>query len=312
MDQTLWTEPQRALWSRIGAMNIDAPGELRDAVRGPSARGVSGARVALSFTRRLARENGWSPGFAQRVEPEYRRFLFLAMEAGHPVTPSEEVDQAWHLHLAYTRSYWEDLCVNVLPRALHHGPTKGGAAEDAKFHDWYARTIESYRRLFGDEPPADIWPAAPERFGDAAHYRRVNTRTHLVMPKRALGVAGAVLGGGALLAAMGGCGVVLAQGSVSTTGKGLLIFAGVVGLLLIIIVLAAVLRGAGAGGRRTDAHANSNSGGCSSGASFGGAGCGSSHSKGDAGTGAGGDSSGADSGSSGCGSSGCSGGGCGS
>ncbi|MEK6230809.1 MAG: hypothetical protein N2A42_03075 [Luteolibacter sp.] len=33
---------------------------------------------------------------------EYKRFVALAMLAGHPVTPSEEVDQAWHLHLVYT------------------------------------------------------------------------------------------------------------------------------------------------------------------------------------------------------------------
>lgn len=73
---------------------------------------------------------------------EYRRFAFLAIEAGHPVTPSEEVDQAWHL--TYTRSYWQRFCGETLKCELHHEPTQGGPAEGRKFHDWYSRTLESY------------------------------------------------------------------------------------------------------------------------------------------------------------------------
>jgi hypothetical protein len=61
----------------------------------------------LSFSKRLARDNGWSSGYAQRVIEEYKKFAFLAVAAGHPVTPSDQVDQVWHLHLTYTRSYWE-------------------------------------------------------------------------------------------------------------------------------------------------------------------------------------------------------------
>ena len=99
--------------------------------------------VDLSFTRRLARENGWSHAFAERAVREYLRFVWLAMRAGHPVTPSPAVDEVWHLHLCYTRSYWDELCGKVLGRPLHHQPTRGGAAEDAKFHDQYARTLAS-------------------------------------------------------------------------------------------------------------------------------------------------------------------------
>ena len=59
---------------------------------------------------RLASENGWSREYAVRVMQEYRRFAFLAVAAGHPVSPSDAVDQAWHLHLVYTRSYWDEFC----------------------------------------------------------------------------------------------------------------------------------------------------------------------------------------------------------
>ncbi len=58
----------------------------------------------LPFATRLARENGWSLAYARRAIEEYRRFVFLALVAGHPVTPSDQVDQVWHLHLTYTRS----------------------------------------------------------------------------------------------------------------------------------------------------------------------------------------------------------------
>jgi hypothetical protein len=141
--------------------------------------------AAFPFSARLARENGWSRGFARRVTGEYKRFVWLAMRAGHPVTPSEEVDEAWHLHLCYTRSYWDGMCREILGRPLHHGPTEGGAAEEAKFAGWYARTLESYRAHFGEEPPADIWPPAAVRFRPATA-RKVDAASHWILTKRAM------------------------------------------------------------------------------------------------------------------------------
>ena len=87
----------------------------------------------LSFVERLARENNCSIDFALSVVLEYKRFCILAMRSGHRVTPSEFVDQAWHLHLTYTRSYWERFCPEALGGPLHHEPTQGGQAEGEKF-----------------------------------------------------------------------------------------------------------------------------------------------------------------------------------
>jgi hypothetical protein len=75
------------LWNRLEAYELDEPG------------------AALPFTSRLAREQGWTHAEAARAIGEYKRFLFLAAVAGHPVSPSEPVDHVWHLHLLYTRSY---------------------------------------------------------------------------------------------------------------------------------------------------------------------------------------------------------------
>jgi hypothetical protein len=112
-----------ALWCALRDFAFDAPD------------------AELSFSLRLARDSSWPRSFARRVIEEYRRFLYLVQVAGHPCTPSEEVDQAWHLHLVYTRSYWDDLCDAVLGFPLHHGPTEGGAVEGARYHDQYARTF---------------------------------------------------------------------------------------------------------------------------------------------------------------------------
>jgi hypothetical protein len=137
----------------------------------------------LPFTARLAREQGWTHVFAGRVVTEYKRFVALAMLAGHPVTPSVEVDQAWHLHLVYTRSYWHGLCRDVLGRDLHHGPTAGGTEENAKFGKWYQQTVDSYLRFFGHAPPTDIWPSPKKRFANASALRWVDSSAFWLVPK---------------------------------------------------------------------------------------------------------------------------------
>ena len=142
-----------------------------------------GNGVALPFHERLARDNGWSIGFTARAISEYRRFVFLAMVAGHPVTPSDQVDQVWHLHLLYTKSYWDRLCGDVLERPLHHEPTTGGESESHKFASWYARTLESYRQIFQEQPPEDIWPDERIRFGEDLQFQRVNTHRAWVVAK---------------------------------------------------------------------------------------------------------------------------------
>lgn len=235
-----------------------------------------GAR--LPFSARLARDQGWDSGFARRVTGEYKRFLWLAMRAGHPVTPSREVDEAWHLHLCYTRSYWEDLCGKVLGKPLHHGPTEGGPAEDEKFSDWYGRTLESYRRHFGEEPPADIWPPAAKRFAPPVR-RMVDPAEHWILPKRRLRRAATLAAGLSLVPLLAGCTQLLGMVDLG----GFVCFAGLF-VFLVVMVKIAGKGGKGGGGS-----------GCGSGGGGISFGCGG--------------SSGCS--SSGCGSSGCGGGGCG-
>jgi len=125
----------------------------------------------LGFLAHLMRANGWSRPFALRAIEEYRKFVFLAMVADHQVTPSDQVDQVWHLHLLFSDAYWNDFCPRVLGRPLHHHPTRGGQAERDRFHELYRATIRSYRQHFG-EPSAELWPPVDVRFGRDLHMQR--------------------------------------------------------------------------------------------------------------------------------------------
>ena len=115
--------------------------------------------IEYGFTTRLARENAWTPDFARQVVDEYAKFLFIAREGGHPVSPPHTIDQAWHLHLVHTESYWGDFCPNVLQMQLHHSPATGTHGEAARFADWSGQTCASYRKFFG--PPPSFWLDSP-------------------------------------------------------------------------------------------------------------------------------------------------------
>jgi len=158
--------------------------------------------AALPFAARLARENGWSAAYAARVIEEYKRFCFLAVTGGSggggEVTPSDAVDQAWHLHLTYSRDYWERFCPEILSCQLHHGPTAGGGTERHRYAEQYAETLKRYEEVFGELAPLDIWPGAARRGIDDPRARRVHPRDAFIIPKTTARLlfmlAGAVVG----------------------------------------------------------------------------------------------------------------------
>lgn len=221
----------------------------------------------FAFADRLAKENGWSREFTRRVMREYVRFMYLAAVAGHPVTPSEAVDQVWHLHMIYTRSYWERLCGRELGIAIHHEPTTGGRAEGIKFVDWYERTKDSYRRVIGEGPPSDIWPEAKHRFEDV--HIRIDRRTHWSIEKqvvrRGFAWSAAVLG----TLAIAGCATALVQRSPSS-GAGVAILGFMLcGGIAVVVVLAFVIARSGwgqsnSGSPSTRDRRDSTVGGCGS------------------------------------------------
>jgi uncharacterized protein (TIGR04222 family) len=140
---------------------------------------------ARPFAGRLAEGQQWTAGFTARAIEEYRRYVLLACTSGNTVCPSEVVDEVWHLHLIYTRSYWQRFCAELLGQPLHHDPSRGGAGELAKHRQMYARTLLIYRETFGEEPPADIWPDVAGRFAAAPRIELVDRSRYWLLPKPA-------------------------------------------------------------------------------------------------------------------------------
>ena len=128
-----------SLWARLEAFSFDAP---------------TGSKP---YSRKLQEAEGWSRAHTRKVIEEYRRFLYLTQVSPAEATPSEPVDRAWHLHLTYTRSYWEDLCGSVLRQPLHHEPGKG-EEDRRRYREQYVATRHLYRKEFGRTPPMAIWP----------------------------------------------------------------------------------------------------------------------------------------------------------
>ncbi|MUV03051.1 hypothetical protein GN157_04950 [Flavobacterium rakeshii] len=100
------TAPQKELWDKISNFRLDDPD------------------ASFTFSARLARENGWTKEYTNSVIEEYRKFIFLCCVSKSSATPSDPVNQVWHLHLTYTKSYWINFCKSTLQREIHHNPTK--------------------------------------------------------------------------------------------------------------------------------------------------------------------------------------------
>lgn len=152
------------LWNKLQKFNLDDP------------------TSEFSLSQRLSRENGWSTNYSKRVIEEYKKFLYLSVIERKSLTPSDEVDQAWHLHMLYTESYWNDLCNEILGMKFHHGPTKGGTKETEKYLDQYNKTLALYQVTFGKKAPEDIWPSAEKRFSHTK-FQRINLNENYVLNK---------------------------------------------------------------------------------------------------------------------------------
>lgn len=162
--QLKMTTDQQTLWVKIRNFELD---ELNS---------------SLTFTDRLARENGWTIEYSIRAIHEYKKFIFMLCISDYPLTPSDQVDQVWHLHLLYTKSYWVKFCQELIGKQIHHGPTKGGKEEGLKYNDHYEKTLRFYKNIFERDVPDDIWPSTEIRFSNI-HFQRLNLRENWVIKK---------------------------------------------------------------------------------------------------------------------------------
>lgn len=94
---------------------------------------------------------GWSLSYADTVEFEYRRFLYLIKRfPSETVAPLFDVDVFWHYHILDTRKYAVD-CEQIFGYFLHHCPSSGTQGEDETVRDRSgARMQELYEATFGE------------------------------------------------------------------------------------------------------------------------------------------------------------------
>jgi len=87
----------------------------------------------------------------------------------------------WHLHLLYTRSYWDEFCGKILQKTLHHSPSLGGKQEGLKYRHYYQQTLEIYQKYFGTPPP-DIWHP-PQLRSEKVSYQWLDRQQFWIIPK---------------------------------------------------------------------------------------------------------------------------------
>ncbi len=134
------------------------------------------------FVAKLAAEQGWSTAEAAAAIEEYRRYCFLAASGDSTVTPSVAVDQVWHLHLTYSRDYWNTYCPQVLGLSLHHAPSRGGTDQLRLYQQQYAETLAAYEEHFGT-PPARWWPSTVRQFHRSARWRWIDQSRYWLLPR---------------------------------------------------------------------------------------------------------------------------------
>ncbi len=118
-------------------------------------------KAARPLSRKLAEEQKWPPEFTERAIAEYKKFVYLCCISPHGASPSQIVDEVWHMHLTYTTDYWGKFCKETLEQELHHYPSTGGPEEKLKHDRWYGETLRLYTSTFNEPPPEDYWPPPP-------------------------------------------------------------------------------------------------------------------------------------------------------
>ena len=128
------------LWLKLSQMNAE------------------GLAAFAPLSAAMQRQMGFNAEMAERIIEEYRKFLFLAMRAGHQVIPPGIVNDAWLIHIENVQNYWEALGGMISERPVAQGIGSSGVPPMA---DAWQATLQSYERIFGSKPPVDIWSMAP-------------------------------------------------------------------------------------------------------------------------------------------------------
>jgi len=86
-------------------------------------------RLDLQFIADAMVRDGYERAAAERVVDQYRAWLEVAAEHPElPLTPSVDIDAAWHRHVLHTARYARD-CDAIFGHFVHHTPTPHDSAD---------------------------------------------------------------------------------------------------------------------------------------------------------------------------------------
>ena len=95
---------------------------------------------------------------AELLIAEYKKFLIMSVICNFPIAPSGYVDEAWHLHMLFTKEYI-DFSKKVGKAVILHVPLINDAIEEKQnLKDFYKQTIEAYMEIFGGSVDQSFWP----------------------------------------------------------------------------------------------------------------------------------------------------------
>ncbi|NIA71366.1 hypothetical protein HBA54_22475 [Pelagibius litoralis] len=114
---------------------------------------------------KFAEKHDIASDVAQEYEKELKRYFVLTtLNPQYDYGMAGPVDDLWHEFILYTREY-HVFCQQCVGRYLHHFPermydanAKGDNVESNDTVEWYGKFLTDYTVLFGEKPPAHVWP----------------------------------------------------------------------------------------------------------------------------------------------------------
>lgn len=111
--------------------------------------------ISVDLFRAAKRSPGfpkeWTDEDIRRELGRYEKFLLLAQRyPGHPLAPTKNIDEIWHLHMTHPRAYYED-CQRLFGDILDHDGGFGADADELpELQSTFAKTAELWECEFGE------------------------------------------------------------------------------------------------------------------------------------------------------------------
>lgn len=108
-----------------------------------------------SIAKKLVKQYNWRHEHVIAVIKMYKNFLFLNVKYGkkYNLTPSEEIDEIWHLHILDTKNYRRD-CEMIFGKYFDHNPMSFDGDVKANFAEMsqsFNKMVELYRKEFAND-----------------------------------------------------------------------------------------------------------------------------------------------------------------